>query len=99
MLQATLEIEFLHQTLSAFISTKAEGLLKQVYETISQKYQREGREDKDQLNAELERVKQILVQSRKQQRWSSCASESHARAVVGGRAVRRRKVEHEPEIL
>lgn len=66
MLQATLEIEFLHQTLSAFISPKAEGLLKQVYETISQKYQKAGlREEKEQLNAELERVKQILVQSRK----------------------------------
>lgn len=65
MLQATLEIEFLHQTLSAFISEKAERLLKQVYETISQKYRRVDGEEKEQLNAELERVKQILVQSRK----------------------------------
>lgn len=65
MLQATLEIEFLHQTLSAFISSKAEGLLKQVYETISQKYRRVDAGEKEQLNAELERVKQILVQSRK----------------------------------
>ncbi|SPO21324.1 related to Exocyst complex component Sec5 [Ustilago trichophora] len=65
MLQATLEIEFLHQTLSAFISSKAEALLKQVYETISQKYQRVDKAEKDQLNGELERVKQILVQSRK----------------------------------
>ncbi|SNX84111.1 related to Exocyst complex component Sec5 [Melanopsichium pennsylvanicum] len=65
MLQATLEIEFLHQTLSAFISSKAEVLLKQVYETISERYQRGGAGEKEQLNTELERVKQILVQSRK----------------------------------
>ncbi|CDS00803.1 related to Exocyst complex component Sec5 [Sporisorium scitamineum] len=65
MLQATLEIEFLHQTLSAFISTHAEQLLKQVYETISQKYKRVDAAEKDRLQAELERVKQILVQSRK----------------------------------
>ncbi|TKY90944.1 hypothetical protein EX895_000942 [Sporisorium graminicola] len=65
MLQATLEIEFLHQTLSAFISAKAEALLKQVYETISHKYKRVEAGDKEQLQHELERVKQILMQSRK----------------------------------
>lgn len=65
MLQATLEIEFLHQTLSAFISPKAETLLKQVYETISEKYRRVEQREKDQLGQELERVKQILVHSRK----------------------------------
>ena len=65
MLQATLEIEFLHQTLTNFISPKAEGLLKQVYETISHKYRRVDAREKEQLNSELERVKQILVASRK----------------------------------
>ena len=62
MLQATLEIEFLHQTLSAFIGPQAEARLKQVYETISVRYKRV---DTENLQAELERVKQILVASRK----------------------------------
>ncbi|KAJ9476439.1 Exocyst complex component SEC5 [Pseudozyma hubeiensis] len=65
MLQATLEIEFLHQTLSNYISPQAEALLKQVYETISQKYRRVEVGEKEELNKELERVKQILVASRK----------------------------------
>ncbi|GAC73963.1 sec5 subunit of exocyst complex [Moesziomyces antarcticus T-34] len=64
MLQATLEIEFLHQTLAAYISPQAEQRLKDVYETISHNYVRTSR-DKDTLNAELERVKQILVHTRK----------------------------------
>ncbi|SJX60772.1 related to Exocyst complex component Sec5 [Sporisorium reilianum f. sp. reilianum] len=65
MLQATLEIEFLHQTLSAFISARAEQALKQVYETISHRYTRADAREKEQLQHELERVKLILVQSRK----------------------------------
>ncbi|KAI3479512.1 hypothetical protein L1887_58423 [Cichorium endivia] len=65
MLQATLEIEFLHQTLAAYISPQAEQRLKDVYETISHNYVRTSR-DKDTLNAELERVKQILVHTRKE---------------------------------
>lgn len=64
MLQATLEIEFLHQTLAAYISPQAEQRLKDVYETISHNYVRTSG-DKDTLNAELERVKQILVHTRK----------------------------------
>ncbi|EST06642.1 hypothetical protein PSEUBRA_004556 [Kalmanozyma brasiliensis GHG001] len=65
MLQATLEIEFLHQTLSAYISPQAETTLKEVYETISLRYKRAGEREQEELTRELERVKGILVQSRK----------------------------------
>lgn len=63
MLQATLEIEFIHQTMAQYISPEAEGTLKKVYETISRKYSRRS-EDAD-LTAELENVKRTLVESRK----------------------------------
>ncbi len=41
------------------------GTLKDVYETISQRYTRKGEGEKDELGRELERVKQVLLQSRK----------------------------------
>lgn len=69
MLQATLEIEFVHQTLALYVSPKAESLLKQIYEAISHKYVREpgsrGEAETASLQAELEGVKRILVASRK----------------------------------
>jgi exocyst complex component 2 len=69
MLQATLEIEFTHQTLAQFVSPKAEKTLKQIYQTISQKYVRQvgskGAEEDASLQAELESVKKILMMSRK----------------------------------
>ncbi|PWN47770.1 hypothetical protein IE53DRAFT_390079 [Violaceomyces palustris] len=69
MLQATLEIEFMHQTLSHHISNQAESTLKQVYETISQKYQQnlvvQGGKEAEALKNELEAVKRTLVASRK----------------------------------
>lgn len=69
MLQATLEIEFVHQTLSQFVSSKAEQLLKQIYQIISQKYVKQmgsrGAEEEAFLQIELESVKKILIASRK----------------------------------
>ncbi|UZJ51135.1 hypothetical protein CBS101457_000455 [Exobasidium rhododendri] len=69
MLQATLEIEFTHQTLSQFVSPKAESSLKQIYQTISQKYVRQSGnkaiEEDASLQMELESVKKILISSRK----------------------------------
>ena len=66
MLQATLEIEFIHQTLSAHVSPVAEQQLKKIYELISQKYTREDEANTNvSLQAELENVKRILVASRK----------------------------------
>lgn len=71
MLQATLEIEFVHQTLGAFVSPAAEGTLKQIYEVISTKYGGGGggaannKESEEVLQRELAGVKKTLVASRK----------------------------------
>ena len=69
MLQATLEVEFTHQTLAQFVSPKAEKVLKQIYQTISQKYVRQtgskAKEEDSSLQRELESVKKILITSRK----------------------------------
>jgi exocyst complex component 2 len=67
--QATLEIEFLHQTLSQYVTPKSEATLKQIYETISRKYVRgsgaAGTAEAEALQRELESVKRTLVSSRK----------------------------------
>ena len=65
MLQATLEIEFIHQTLSQFVSTAAEQTLKQIYETISERYQRKSPDETEMLKQELEAVKKTLISSRR----------------------------------
>lgn len=68
MLQATLEIEFLHQTMSFYVSSSAEHSLKRVYETISQRYSSglHSAEDHGELRqTELEAVKHTLIASRK----------------------------------
>ncbi|WFC96189.1 Exocyst complex component S5 [Malassezia brasiliensis] len=66
MLQATLEIEFVHQTMSFHVSPSAEQSLKRVYETISQRYTSTSGGEQDALHpAELEAVKQTLIASRK----------------------------------
>ncbi|KAI3624505.1 SEC5 [Malassezia furfur] len=68
MLQATLEIEFVHQTMSFHVSPSAEQSLKRVYETISQRYTSTsgGAGEPDALlPAELEAVKHTLIASRK----------------------------------
>lgn len=69
MLQATLEIEFVHQTLGAFVSPKAEATLKEIYETISSKYTGssagQGEADKVRMQRELEQVKKTLMSRRR----------------------------------
>lgn len=66
MLQATLEIEFVHQTMSFHVSPKAENTLKRVYETISQRYSFSGNIDKPaDMQKNLENVKHTLIASRK----------------------------------
>lgn len=67
MLQATLEIEFTHQTLSQYVTPKSEKLLKQVYETVSEKYVRDPTSEVEasMLQRELEEVKKTLVSSRR----------------------------------
>ncbi|WFD27281.1 Exocyst complex component S5 [Malassezia nana] len=66
MLQATLEIEFVHQTMSFHVSPKAESTLKQVYETISHRYSSSASNSNNpSLQQELESVKAVLIESRK----------------------------------
>ena len=66
MLQATLEIEFVHQTMSFHVSPKAESTLKHVYDTISQRYSAsaQGQNPAD-MKKDLESVKHTLIASRK----------------------------------
>ena len=66
MVQATLEIEFAHQTLLRYVSPKANETLTAIYGTISQAYSRQkktGRQEN--LQRELDGVKKTLHESRR----------------------------------
>ncbi|WWC72387.1 uncharacterized protein I206_106349 [Kwoniella pini CBS 10737] len=71
MLTATLEIEFLHQSVNNFISIKSNETLSKIYDTISQSYKRQksgnnnDNENDNDFNKELEGLKKILNISRK----------------------------------
>ncbi|KAJ2955817.1 hypothetical protein NQZ79_g8250 [Umbelopsis isabellina] len=64
MLQATLEIEFMHQTLSQFVTPHASEILQQIYQTIEQAYDPK-QQHAGNLQNELSSVKKLLVDSRK----------------------------------
>ncbi|GBE87410.1 exocyst complex component Sec5-domain-containing protein [Sparassis latifolia] len=63
MLRATLEIEFLHQTLSRYVTSSAEQTLSDLYTTISQAYAR--RPGDENLQANLDVVKKTLADTRR----------------------------------
>ncbi|KAH9809994.1 exocyst complex component Sec5-domain-containing protein [Melampsora americana] len=67
MLQATLEIEFMHQTLTAYVTPEADQTLQSIYKKISVAYQRtpnlEG--SNEVLQNELEALKRTLQSSRR----------------------------------
>ncbi|GAA5834893.1 hypothetical protein JCM11251_002055 [Rhodosporidiobolus azoricus] len=65
MLQATLEIEFMHQTLSQHVSPTADQTLQSIYKTISQSYYRRPNSSANELQQELEGLKRTLVASRR----------------------------------
>ncbi|GAA5945363.1 hypothetical protein JCM3775_002199 [Rhodotorula graminis] len=65
MLQATLEIEFMHQTLSQHVSEQADQTLQSIYKTISQSYYRRPNSSAQELQHELEGLKRTLVASRR----------------------------------
>ncbi|GAA6063763.1 hypothetical protein JCM10212_002715, partial [Sporobolomyces blumeae] len=66
MLQATLEIEFMHQTLSQHVSPTADQTLQSIYKTISQSYYRAPTPNSAaELQQELEGLKRTLVASRR----------------------------------
>ncbi|KAG1438349.1 hypothetical protein G6F56_012678 [Rhizopus delemar] len=64
MLQATLEIEFMHQTLSQYVTPVASSTLQQIYQTIEQAYDPQ-QQSSSNLQDELSDVKELLVFSRK----------------------------------
>lgn len=63
MLRATLEIEFMHQTLSRHVSPSATKTLSELYKNISQAYQR--RPGDENLQGNLDVVKKILADTRR----------------------------------
>ncbi|KAI8080296.1 exocyst complex component Sec5-domain-containing protein [Gilbertella persicaria] len=64
MLQATLEIEFMHQTLSQYVTSAASDTLQSIYQTIEQAYDPQQQQSSS-LQSELSHVKELLVFSRK----------------------------------
>ena len=62
MLQATLDVEFLHQTLNDYVTKPTAEILRQVYATIEEKYDRT---DHSRLKEELANVKKLLSATRK----------------------------------
>ncbi|CAO3610183.1 unnamed protein product [Cunninghamella echinulata] len=64
MLQATLEIEFMHQTLSQYVTPAASDTLQLIYQTIEQAYDQH-QQNNSNLQSELSHVKELLVFSRK----------------------------------
>ena len=61
--QATLEIEFLHQSLNPYVTPTANDTLSKIYDTISQAYRRQ--KSSDDFHRELEGLKKLLGESRK----------------------------------
>lgn len=63
MLRATLEIEFMHQTLARYVSPSAAKTLSELYNKISQAYAR--RPGDENLQGNLDSVKRTLAESRR----------------------------------
>jgi exocyst complex component 2 len=61
--QATLEIEFLHQTLGQYVTPTAKETLNDIYSSISETFTSRG--DNNQLQRELEELKKILFEARR----------------------------------
>src|SRR6266702_5065534 len=61
--QATLEIEFMHQTLSRYVTTNTAKILSDLYTKISQAYAR--RPGDENLQSNLDGVKRILSETRR----------------------------------
>jgi len=63
MLRATLEIEFMHQTLSRYVTASAAKTLSELYNKISQAYSR--RPGDENLQSNLDGVKKTLADTRR----------------------------------
>ncbi|KAG8978244.1 hypothetical protein FRB90_008536, partial [Tulasnella sp. 427] len=65
MLRATLEIEFIHQTLQQYVTPATSTTFTDIYTTISDCYERRPDSDQQDLQAQLNGVKQTLSDARK----------------------------------
>ena len=66
MLQATLEMEFLHQTLNTHVSPSADATLQEIYKIISAAYKpANAGGEANELQRELEQLKLTLTQARR----------------------------------
>ncbi|KAG8954915.1 hypothetical protein FRC04_010399 [Tulasnella sp. 424] len=65
MLRATLEIEFIHQTLQQYVTPTTTGTFTDIYTTISDCYERRPDAAQQNLQAQLDGVKQTLSDARK----------------------------------
>lgn len=63
MLTATLEIEFLHQSVNQYVTPQANETLSRIYDTISQAYRRQ--KSSDDFHRELDGLKKLLSDSRR----------------------------------
>lgn len=64
--QATLEIEFMHQTLSPYVTPEADATMQEIYRKISSAYERSASTDgSSDLQNELETLKRTLQMSRR----------------------------------
>jgi exocyst complex component 2 len=64
-LQATLEIEFMHQTVAQYVSSTSAATLTEVYTTISNAYERKPDNAHENLQVQLDGVKRTLHETRK----------------------------------
>lgn len=65
-LQATLEIEFMHQTLSPYVTPAADATMQEIYRKISSAYERSASSGgSNDLQSELETLKRTLQMSRR----------------------------------
>jgi len=65
MLRATLEIEFMHQTLQQYVTPTAANTFTEIYTTISDSYERRSDNAQQNLQAQLDGVKKTLAEARR----------------------------------
>ncbi|WVF68144.1 hypothetical protein IAT40_002907 [Kwoniella sp. CBS 6097] len=85
MLTATLEIEFLHQSVNAHVSPQSNETLSKIYDTISQAYRRQ--KSNDDFNRELEGLRKLLSTSRKATGMETLCFRTNAPAPGGASSV------------
>ncbi|KAL7419826.1 Exocyst complex component S5 [Cryptotrichosporon argae] len=96
MLTATLEIEFLHQSVGALVSAHAKDMLGQIYDIISHAYRRQ--QSPDALERDLDAMRKILSEARRatgvetmcfKQKKDRAGADAHGREREGSAGGRR----------